>query len=371
MDEMGAAATASGAMPSGMSTTREYHVRTGRAKRAATFADVEARAAAFMGTAFTPSQAMRLVTRMGAHRYGCDGAEKRLSAGAKLLLCQLVSYLDAEKLGSGQCFVWPSNETLADQAGVSIRQVQDQLAELETAGLAIRRYDRGNGRLRLAGIDLRPFCAMLPQLAEKIEQIRAVREARRQAVRDMDTDKRDIASGDDEQCIPGYKTKGFSRTPSTPPCGYVKVGCKSERPMAVEQAPLRGSGFQEVAARRVPLENLGTDKRLIELMWHGSASFRQLLQLSVGPEFGRHDATIVDVTQVIAQLRREHFPDFNDRQWAAAIDRHGARAAVALLVALEQPGVRSRAAYLAGILRKSATDPSFDPEQGLRRLVRH
>jgi len=352
----------------------------GIARRPASFSATADKAAAFLGTTYTTVEIMRLISRMGAVVYHCDdGAERRLSPGGKNLLLLLVSYTDSTQWESGEPYAWPSNTTLSDELGVSVRQTQYWLYELEAAGLIARRYDLGNERLAGAGIDLRPLGGQLRQIAEAIQGRCDARAQRRQSYR---SEAKDSSRGGETSCTLPYKTKGFSaKNLTTPSVENPETVDKAERGTprrstwngrsASKQPPLRGDGLQgSGGAKFVPLERLADDARLLELMVHASPRFKQRLSAATHP-FDYHAANIADVVGIIQALRLTDLAEFNERQWISSVQRHGARAVLAVLLALETPGILNRAAYLAGILKKSTDDPTFNPEEGLRRLVRH
>lgn len=349
-------------------------------RRPALSPDILNRAEAFIGTSYTPARIMTMIARMGAVAYRCDdGAERRLSPGGKNLLLLLVSYTDPQQWESGDAYAFPSNATLADELGVSVRQTQYWLAELEAAGLIARHYDLRNERMMDTGIDLRPFGSQLRQIAETIQGRYDTRARRRQSGR---FEVQNLSRGDERSCTLPYKTKGFSLKNLTTPSGdNPKTVDKAERGrprrsiwggrFASERTPLRGDGLQEGgAARFMPLERLTEDVRLLELMVQASPRFKRRLCAATHP-FEYRTANITDVVGIIQEFRQTELAAYNERQWLAAVRRHGARVVLAVLLAVEMPGISNRAAYLAGILQKGADDPTFDPEEGLRRLVRH
>lgn len=61
--------------------------------------------------------------------------ETKLSAQARIIYCILMAYDWQNKDGKKKGFVWPSQQTLADEAGFSVKSIQLYLDELEASGL--------------------------------------------------------------------------------------------------------------------------------------------------------------------------------------------------------------------------------------------
>jgi len=351
-------------------------IEPGFAKRPVSFSQTANQAEIFQGTTCSVLQIMGLIARMGSFVYQCDdGAERRLSHGAKNLLSLLVSYTDSRQWESGGVFVWTSNTTLADELGASVRQTQSRLFELEAAGLIARRYDCVNEREERAGIDLRPLGSRLDEIEETIQARYDARDKRRKRMKES-------TSTHERFNILEYKTKGYSEnnrtTPSVEkphPVDKTERGSSPRRSIqngrfTAKRTPPDGVGLaRERGGGRVPLERLASDS-VLDLMVAASPTFKRLLAEAIYPGDYR-SASITEIVRIVQAMRVTYLSEYNERQWVTAVERHGASAALAVLVAAETPGINNRAAYLAGILKKGVDDPTFNPIEGLRRIVRH
>jgi len=338
----------------------------------------------------TSGRLISILLNCGPLEYERDGKRCRLTSTQRLVLCSLLTWVSAEKWEKGDAFAWPGNETLATRLDVSVRAVQDALLAAETAGLALRRYDRRNGRVEGYGIDLRPLGARAGALAQLVEGLAAAQADRRRYRQQERTDilpAKDSSPPDESRTLE-YNGKFFVKE-CTGGGEFVNSEDRAERGSSPRrsmedgrsaagiEAPRSGAharhekgwgGAGNLAENWAFLDDLASPQ-WVELFAKASPSFRQRVTSRVAP-FPITSIRPLELVEVLRELRERYLSELNAAVWSYGLRRHGILAVAAMLVAIDKYGVKHHTRYLVGMLKKRADDKSFDPLWDLRQMAK-
>jgi hypothetical protein len=320
----------------------------GIAQRACDFAELENTAQSYVGMERVSSAAVTGLVLRGV-RILCPA----LTPSAVHLLALLAEHVyQADRWRTGRLRVTASNGRLAHMLGVSERAVRRLLALLEANHWLVRRYNQGNRRGDIAGIDLRPLAARLGDLQQAemaVAEAAAERRARIREVRDdvgthtKDRERTQCATQED----PNVRLKSYNINPGL---------------TDLVQGQAEGEGGKR-ACSKAPSPDIEDDQKLILLMAEASPTLQRQLapdELQELLEAEPSPRTLIAVSRAVTWLLRGHVP-LRPPVWRSAVKRHGWAALAAVLVAVDRQGVRDPAAYLTAMLRSSC----------LRETVRH
>ncbi|GAB3129533.1 helix-turn-helix domain-containing protein [Novispirillum itersonii] len=256
-----------------------------------------------------------------------------LSLGGAFLLARLCEYVfDAARWASGDLIVTPGNATLAASLGVAPRHVSRLLGELEAAGWIIRRYNGLNRRSISGGIDLRPVAARVEHLRQAVAAVKAELASRYAEAED--------SAEPEEADAAGYPQTDLSgRDDGSVTLKYLTKKSKQDSVQDIEGGQLVGL----MVAVSPTLQRVLSPADQIALSSPDTAS-----------------AALGALTRAVSWLVSKDL-GLQGGVWASALRKHGITALAAAVVAIERHGVRSRAAYLRGMLDR----------EGLRLTVRH
>ncbi len=300
--------------------------RDGRATRYDTYLDADRRAESFAGVSpdarITTARVVGLVLK--------SGDALGVGPATRVVLAAIVNRVyDAARWISGDLSVSVSAQRLALELGICERQMRRHLALLEAHGWLIRRYAYANRRLAREALDLRPLGARLDELLAGAAEVDVAIELHRRA----------LATECDDTCAVAEAIADIA-----------PVSTSADRNDRAESTSLNPPSMDGVQARQdAPSRSSETgDRVLAELM-----VVSPTLQHSLGAaDIDDPDpARIVRAVMWIADqhgIRRRLDPTL----WSDAIRHHGLAALAAVLIAIDRPGVRDSAAYLAGMLRR-------------------
>lgn len=327
--------------------SHETRTPSGIAARACNFAELEDLTRSYQGMERVSSAAVTGLVLRGV-RVLCPA----LTPSAVHLLALLAEHVyRADRWRTGQLRVTASNGRLAHMLGVSERAVRRLLALLEANRWIIRRYNNGNRRGDIAGIDLRPLAARLGELQRAevvVAEEAADRRARVRAERD------DLAASTEED----NRTQRAAQEDSN-----VRLKSYNLNPGLTDL--VQGQAEGEDAARSCPTSGpeVEADQEIIALMAEASPTLQRQLtpeELQELLEARPSPRTLVAVSRAVSWLLRSQVR-LRPQLWQSAIRAHGWAALAAVLVAVDRQGVRDPAAYLCTMLRSSC----------LRETVRH
>jgi hypothetical protein len=311
-----------------------------------------------------------------------------ISEGSARVLEHLCGYLSRDQWAEGQCLVWPSNARLADGCGVSIRAIQFRLRELEQAGLIARAYThrntrapRGRNANREGGIDLAPLGARLPGLIAMVERDRAEAAARREASHaryedvslDHGTSPHHEKSDTQKQSQPIHLKETVTPFANAP--GGESAASRRHADGISHEGPNRNqqSGSTKDCSpggeAAISQFHTSTDiaveaaRKAIFRAYRASPTLRQhiteeqLLHSSIGQVLALAGGTVAAI-----------FPERNTTHtWNWAVKRHGWRAILCLVAAVEDPSIRDPYKVF-GYFASKVPAGQLDLESNLRRI---
>jgi len=346
--------------------------RPGFARRAENYPDIVAQAQTFTG--------LEGVTAGLIYRILIDGfPHLRVSRTAFHLLLNLVGHLTAEDWAKGSAIVWPSNERLADQCDVTVRQVQRALGELEHAGLVIRAYTHRHSRMTRnkrngaeGGIDLAPLGSKLPALSSAVQvkkaEIADRRERRHRRVHDVsymsDNSCPDEISDTHEQShlkqsintVRAAAKASDQSDASRRNTAGISVEGSNQKRYSGATTEIRSSddetGFS-TRAKRQPTILAETPKIAILRAYRLSPTLQEVVA-----EGEILEASLDDLMAIFRRAVASLMPQRNTTMtWDWMVKYHGWRAAIAFIVALEEPGVSNRSGYFGYFLKPDLPKP--------------
>ena len=294
--------------------------RDGRATRYDTYLDADRRAEGFSGVSpdarMTTARVVGLILR--------SGDTLGVGPATRLVLAAVVNRVyDASRWISGALHVSVSAQRLALEVGICERQIRRHLALLEAHGWLIRRYAYANRRLAREALDLRPLGARLDELLGGAAEVDATIELHR----------RNLATEYDD----------------TGAVAEAIADIAPESALADENDRAESTSLNPPSIDGVQAQQDSKDRDLVDLMVKGSPTLQHSL--------GSADIDAPDPVRVVRAvtwiaethgIRRRLDPAL----WNHAIRTHGLAALAAVIIAIDRPGVRDPAAYLAGMLRR-------------------
>jgi hypothetical protein len=202
------------------------------------------------------------------------------------------------------------------------------LALLEAHGWLIRRYAYANRRLTREALDLRPLGARLDELMAGAAEVDAAIELHR----------RNLATEYDDT---GAVAEAIA--------DIAPESALADENDRAESTSLNPPSIDGVQAQQSSLGAPDRDNELVTLMVAGSGT----LQHSLGAA-DLDDPDPVRIVRAVSYIAEQHGirRRIDPALWNRAIRTHGLAALAAVLIAIERPGVRDPAAYLAGMLRR-------------------
>lgn len=307
----------------------------GHATRAPGFNYVATIAARFDGTDRCSAEIVRLILFATAcltylDEKGEIDTSRTLSTKAQHLLAVLAQHVHTDKWQSGQAFAWVSNDYLCMRLATEARCVRRLLAELETAGYIVRRYNGRNQRLDRQGIDLRPFGARLDDIEAAV--------ARQEEMLDLQRAERHAERMDSIDLSPTFSEEST---------------CMGDSGV-LHKNNLQSSGSKE------PVEILPSDLSSCKVRASDKAKAAEMFDLIVvaSPTFRSHLdpadqrlPTPSTISAAAVQILAKHFRNLRPDLWPLAVQTHGFAVAVAVLAAaVDKAGVKDRTRYLASML---------------------
>lgn len=331
--------------------------RPGFAKRADNYVEIVALADSFQGLQGVTWHSLTDTLFDGFPFLG-------ISEGAHHVLMLLCRHLTTAHWASGgDILVWPSNDRLAKCCGVSDRTIQQRLKELEAAGLVIREYTRINSRMSgrqanrpQGGINLAPLGAKLAALRSAIDDARREAEAEREArySRLDDVSFEQGISRRDEISF-GHKQSHLNHSTETvPQVARAPYESDATRRIAdgitIEDQPTQHHSRNTKERGSPGGEGFSSERQLDRSIVAETARGAMLaaIQLSptlseVSPLAALETASIDEILRHIGRVIVPIFPDRNTAlTWDWAVKRHGWRALLCLVAAIEDPTVRDR-----------------------------
>ena len=357
--------------------------RPGYAKRADNFIEIVALADSFQGLQNVTWHSLTDTLFDGFSFLG-------VSEGAHRVLMLLCRHLTTDQWASGDLFVWPSNDRLANCCGASHRTIQQRLKELESAGLIIREYTRINSRMSgrhanrpQGGINLAPLGAKLAALRSAIDEARRQAEAERQARYARlgdDSFDQDISCRDEETFA--HKQSHLNHSTDTVPAGAsAPFGMDATRRITdgitVEDQTSQHRRRKTKERGSPGGEGFSSERQLDRTSAAETAHAAMLaaIQLSptlseVSPLTALQAATIDEILRHLGHVIGQLFPERNTAlTWEWAVKRHGWRAALCLVAALEDPTVRDRY-RMFGYLTTKVDTGQLDLSSNFKRIER-
>jgi hypothetical protein len=279
-----------------------------------------------------------------------------LSRAAHAVLLLLLDRLTHESWARADYVVWPSNATLAEESGDTARSVRRCLSELEAAGLIARWYTPANRRMSKrglgsigGGIDLAPLAARFLGIEDEIAAMEQRRYDRRDAVFNR---RQDISWKEDKAVLLEQSPKTSPDNTVTdklePTARFIDAGITIEalhkhHPSGSKDpdcSPGGETGFSREANLRVS-SLAETARAEILAAYEASPTLRQHLphQLVASGDLG---AIFAAAERIVAA----EFPERNTVTTWHWVTKHGWMAFLALAVALDYPGLRSRSGFL-------------------------
>lgn len=299
--------------------------RDGRATRYDTYLDADRRAESFAGVSpdarMTTARVVGLILR--------SGDALGVGPATRVVLAAVVERVyDADRWRSGDLHVSVSTQRLALEVGICERQIRRHLALLEANGWLIRRYAYANRRLAREALDLRPLGARLDELVAGAASVDAAIELHR---------RRWEAQCDDTCAVAAVIAD------------IAPVSTSADENDRAESTSLNPPSIDGVQAQHGLFGAPDRDNELVTLMVAGSGT----LQHSLGAA-DLDDPDPVRIVRAVSYIAEQHGirRRIDPALWNRAIRTHGFAALAAVLIAIERPGVRDPAAYLAGMLRR-------------------
>lgn len=362
----------------------------GLAVRPTDFEQLETLCTAFDGAnGFTTAAVTGLVLRTirRIEHFDVDGVSQGpLPLAAVLLLAQLVEMVYDDKGGlirwsSGEArslMVFPGNGYLERMMGVEQRTIRRLLKLLEEHHWIVRRYNKGNKRKDVGGIDLRPLAARLQQLQEAwmtltrdrqiaLELARAERDdlealqmaALSAAAGGLSALQDGGEDGDETSIvITSKEQKGSGREDRDVHLKSYKLRNPGSTSPVQKGAPQVEGG---VAASRTGPNRFVPDDELMALMVAASPT----LQRSLGAGELINPSPVAVARAVTWILRSE--VKLRPGAWEAGIKQHGFAALAAVVVAVDREGVDNPAGYLHAMLKAARLRTTV--MHSLRRLL--